>query len=864
MLRKPALVTLGLWSASALAQHASPNAATGTAEIEPAPIASVINNTGLVPANLLPLVAQYLAGEANKTQQAIIAALSQPGIDPGKLTDPEHYYSYGQSPPVYPSPEGTGDGLWANAYAQAKAMVAAMSNEEKNNITIPAKDNRQCAGFTGSVDRIGFPGICLNDGPSGVRAAENVSGFPAQISIGASWDRGLAYWRAYQMGKEFKAKGVNVALGPVVGPLGRIAKGGRNWEGFSNDPYLAGQLVDPAVRGLQQSVIACVKHFIGNEQETNRNPFLQGFLAPLGINLNNSVSSNIDDKTIHELYLFPFYDAVFAGVGSVMGSYQRVNNSYACQNSKILNGLLKTELGFQGFTLADWYGQHTGIASADAGLDMVMPSDLYWGNDQLATAVKNGSMNGTRLDDMATRILAAWHRFAPLTSPGIDLHNNTDARDAGSAQIAFQAAVDGHVLVKNVDGALPLKEPKSMSIFGYDAIGGINTSVPDASLYEVSLEGTLKFTNGADFTFLQALLSLASVAPAGTGIPEVAFNGTLKTGGGSGGITPTITFAPYDSLLRQAATDGTTLHTDFTSQTPMVADVTGPCLVLINAQSSEAADRTTLADEWSDTLVKNVADQCSNTIVVIHNAGIRLVDRWIDHANVTAVIFAHLPGQASGEALTEILYGRQSPSGRLPYTVAHNESDYGALLNPTLPTAQDPQYSQSNFSEGIYIDYRYFLKNDILPRYAFGYGLTYTTFSYSNLSMSLAPGMSHSPSPPDASDTTPPPEGGLASLYDILATATITVENNGSVAAAEVAQLYVNIPNSGVAKQLRGFDKKRIKPGESTSFSFPLRRRDLSIWDVEKQQWMLQSGEYKMMVGKSVLDILLTNSFSLA
>ena len=176
--------------------------------------------------------------------------------------------------------------------------------------------------------------------------------------------------------------------------------------GFTNDPYLAGQLVDPAVRGLQQSVVACVKHFIGNEQETNRNPFLQGFLAPLGISLNNSVSSNIDDKTIHELYLFPFYDAVFAGVGSVMGSYQRVNNSYACQNSKILNGLLKMELGFQGFTLSDWYGQHTGIASADAGLDMVMPSDLYWGNDQLATAVKNGSMNGNRLDDMATRILA--------------------------------------------------------------------------------------------------------------------------------------------------------------------------------------------------------------------------------------------------------------------------------------------------------------------------------------------------------------------------------------------------------------------------------------------------------------------------
>ena len=255
MVRKQALVTLGLWSASALAQDASSNAATGTAEIAPGPIASVINSTGLVPANLVDLAAQYLAGEANKTQQAIIAALSQPGINPEKLTDPEHYYSYGQSPPVYPSPEGRGDGLWANAYAQAKAMVAAMSNEEKNNITIPAKDNRQCSGFTGTVERMGFPGICLNDGPSGLRGAENVSGFPAQISIGATWDRGLAYWRAYQMGKEFKAKGVNVALGPVVGPLGRIAKGGRNWEGMPTTlAMIQPQLIDAPSRLYERSL----------------------------------------------------------------------------------------------------------------------------------------------------------------------------------------------------------------------------------------------------------------------------------------------------------------------------------------------------------------------------------------------------------------------------------------------------------------------------------------------------------------------------------------------------------------------------------------------------------------------------------
>jgi beta-glucosidase len=143
-----------------------------------------------------------------------------------------------------------------------------MTLAEKANLTIPADDFAGCSGFSGSVPRLSFPGLCLNDGPSGLRVANtgNISGFPAQIAIGASWNRTLSYWRAKQMGVEFRAKGVNVALGPVVGPLGRIAKGGRNWEGFSNDPYLAGQLVGPAVEGLQESVVACVKHFIGNEQ----------------------------------------------------------------------------------------------------------------------------------------------------------------------------------------------------------------------------------------------------------------------------------------------------------------------------------------------------------------------------------------------------------------------------------------------------------------------------------------------------------------------------------------------------------------------------------------------------------------------
>ena len=568
---------------------------------------------------------------------------------------------------------------------------------------------------------------------------------------------------------------------------------------------------------------------------------------------------------MHELYLWPFYDAVRAGVGSVMCSYQHINGSYGCQNSKTINGLLKTELGFRGFVLSDWYAQHTGIASANAGLDMVMPNDYYWGNEILANAVQNGSVNSTRLDDMATRVLAAWYRFAELDEPGYDSHANVTVSPPESADVAFQTAVEGHVLVKNINNALPLSKPAALNIFGWDAIGGLNTSAANAVLYGLSSQNAQRYTNGDVYNEINFLQFVAAVIAAGSSLPEVAFNGTLITGGGSGGIHPVFTIAPYDALLTQSLEDGTTLHTDFTdNQNPTVQDPNAPCLVLINSFAAETADRSTLADEYSDTLVTNVANQCANTIVIIHNAGTRLVDRWIDHVNVTAAIFAHLPGQASGSALTEILYGRQSPSGRLPYTVAHSESDYGSLLRPTLPTTEDPQYSQSDFDEGVFIDYRHFIQQNITPRYAFGYGLTYTTFNYSSLKITLDDTANKTLTPPDAAGPDAvAAEGGLESLYDIIASITVSVNNTGKVAAAEVAQLYLGIPNSDIERQLRGFDKMMIQPGASATYTFPLRRRDLSVWNVVSQQWEMQDGNYEVMVGKSVLGIQLQGTFSL-
>jgi beta-glucosidase len=232
------------------------------------------------------------------------------------------------------------------------------------------------------------------------------------------------------------------------------------------------------------------------------------------------------------------------------------------------------------------------------------------------------------------------------------------------------------------------------------------------------------------------------------------------------------------------------------------------------------------------------------------------VDQWIDNSNITAVLYAHVPGQDSGRALIEVIYGRQSPSGRLPYTVARKASDYGGLLGPEVPSGDlNLYYPQSNFSEGVYIDYKAFEARGITPRYSFGFGLTYTSFEYSQLSVRLRRGVNMAELPPGKVIK----EGGLPSLWDVVAEVSCTVTNVGEINAAEVAQLYVGVPG-GPKKVLRGFEKQSLRPGQGKRFSFELTRRDLSTWDVARQSWVLQRGRYPIYIGKSVLDIQLTGT----
>lgn len=450
-----------------------------------------------------------------------------------------------------------------------------MTDEEKQNITTGGSGTANgCAGFSPGVPRLGYSGMCFDDGPSGTRATEIVNGYPAGIHTGASWNRTLAYERGKAMGAEAKLKGVNVLLAPSIGALGRTATAGRNWEGFSNDPYLCGAMGAETVTGLQENVLAVAKHFIANEQETNRIPSSYG----LG---NASVSSNLDDKTMHELYLWAFQDLVKAGVGSVMCSYQRVNNSHACQNSKLLNGLLKTELGFQGIVVSDWDALYTGIAGANSGLDMAMgtaPSTYWSGN--LTKAVANGTMTLSRLDDMATRIIATWYRFGNFT-PGtglpVDLLSAHQSQTVSgmltsSKPTLLQGAVEGHVLVKNVNGTLPLKSPKILSLYGYD--GPAPTRAYPRGGTSKYMFGYESMAVAEDYVYgfyLQKVMTL----------PQAAMNGTIISGGGSSAVTPPYISAPFDAFQEQAYRDGTWLVWDFRSQDPDYETSSDACIVFI-------------------------------------------------------------------------------------------------------------------------------------------------------------------------------------------------------------------------------------------------------------------------------------------
>lgn len=513
--------------------------------------------------------------------------------------------------------------------------------------------------------------------------------------------------------------------------------------------------------------------------------------------------------------------------------------------------------------MTDWGAQHAGVATALSGLDMVMPSSTLWG-DNLTEAVNNGSVPESRVDDMATRILTSWYKLDQdknFQEPGFGMpsdvtlpHEVVDARDASAKTVLKQGAVEGHVLVKNTKETLPLKAPKMLAIFGYsakatDRYGPAPSTATSNEKYGWTLG--LQATNATGIMLAFMSTSTDEV------LPDIAINGTIFSGGGSGSTTPSVFLSPFDALVARAYADRTAVFHNLEGSTPAVDPATDACIVFGNAFASEGYDRGVLHDDYTDGLIKAVADQCSKTIVVLHNAGTRLVDQWIAHDNVTAVIFAHLPGEETGNALVSLLYGDDNFSGKLPYTVAKNESDYGSVLDPSTAQGVYEYFPQSDYTEGVYVDYRHFDSKNITPRYEFGFGLSYTTFAVSNLKVKKTASSSVSVYPTGAVV-----DGGQSDLWDTVASVKATIKNTGSVAGSEVVQLYLGIPGAP-AKQLRGFEKSELKAGKATQVSFALNRRDLSVWDTAAQKWKLQKGEYKVYVGTSSRDLPLAGTLTI-
>ncbi|KAH7073707.1 glycoside hydrolase superfamily [Paraphoma chrysanthemicola] len=691
-----------------------------------------------------------------------------------------------------------------------------------------------CVGNIAPIERLNFSGLCLHDGPLAIRQAIYASVFPAELSVAASWDRALSHQRGLYMGREFRGKGAHVALGPVVGPLGRSPFGGRNWEGFSPDAYLSGELVAQTVEGIQAAgVQATTKHFILNEQESMRNPSVNANGTTI-----EAISSNVDDKTMHE----------------------------TCQNSKILNGLLKDELGFQGYVMSDWLGTHAGIAAIEAGLEMDMPGGIsfltgspsYFGGN-VTLAVSNGSLSSGRIDDMVLRIMTPYYflnqdkDYPPIDGytpeigffPAANYVNNftlgpiVDVRQQAHTKLIRDLGAAGTVLLKNFNSSLPLRKPKNIGVFGNDA---------------------------ADFTQGQYSLAISSDTVLADGNYDI---GTLAVGGGSGTGRFTYVVSPLDAIKARAQSYGGLVEYITSNQfivgggiallAPVPPDV---CLVFLKSWASEGADRTTLTAEWNSTLVvEKVTAVCPNTVVVLHGASPNILP-WANNRNVTAILAAHMPGQETGNSLVDILWGDVDPSGRLPYTIAKNETDYVKnLVNSTaLLETTDPNAWQADFVEGNLIDYKEFDAKNSSVAYEFGFGLSYTTFNVSNLQITGAPAnASRRPSP-----SAPTLPGGNVELWETLATVSVTVTNTGSVAGSTVPQLYLTFPAEADApiKSLRGFDKVALHAGASGTVQFPLMRRDLSYWDVITQEWTLPTGNIKISVGFSSRDLPLTGSLT--
>ena len=609
-----------------------------------------------------------------------------------------------------------------------------------------------------AMEQYSIPAIAMSDGPHGVRCqkagtdmlgvneSEPATCFPTAVTSGATWDAELLKAEGQAIGEEGLSYGVDVVLGPGVN-IKRNPLCGRNFEYFSEDPYLAGAMGAAWVQGAQSTGAGTsLKHFAANNQEYKR---FNG-------------NSQVDERTLRELYL-PAFETVIktAQPETVMCSYPRINNVHASDNHWLLTDVLRKDWGFAGLVVTDWGALCDRVKAMHAGCDLSMPGGSTYMEDWVAAAVKDGTLPESDVDACAARVIAL-----ALKGESRPKGHAFD-KDAHNA-LAQKIAENGAVLLKNEGSILPL-ETKDIVLIG-------------------EMARTMRY-QGAGSSHINPT-QLTTLCDA---LPDVPFTAGCDDKG-----------AVTEESLREAA------------ETARKAKIAVVCAGLPDIYESEGFDRETMSmPEGHVRLIETVAAANPNTVVVLL-CGCAVEMPWLD--KVKAVLYMGLPGQAGGAAAANLLTGKANPSGKLTET--------WPLCYNDVPSRDTFGKKTTHYKEGLYAGYRYYDTAGKAVRFPFGYGLSYTQFAYSDLKI----------------------EGRTVSA---------TVTNTGSTAGAEVVQLYVAPPKNGPyrpAKELKGFAKLSLQPGESRTVCFELNNRSFAVWC---DGWQIPAGSYEICVGASVADIRL-------
>ena len=761
---------------------------------------------------------------------------------------------------------------------------------------------------TNAVERLGIPKMWVTDGPHGARGrgwgTTSTCAIPCGTSMGATWDADLLRELGSLMGHQVASKGANILLGPTMN-IHRVPLAGRNFECYSEDPELSAVLAAAFVEGLQSvdGVGACIKHYVANDQEFER----------------MTISSEVDDRTLREIYLVPFERCVVAAKAwSIMTGYNRVNGTYCAEHEWLLRDVLRGEWGFEGYVISDWWGTKSTAPSANAGLDLEMPGPGVWFGQGLLEAVQNGAVAERTIDEKVRRLLEVLEKAGRFESPEDTVETALDRPE--DRVLLRRAGAEGCVLLKNDGNVLPLEGVSKLAVIGPFADvarfggGGSSEVLPHYTVTPLDairdgLDGDVVFARGAvPYTMLPAvderLISgfeidffegpdLGGDVAAHQMVPRGAhrwignvpvdgdrFSARLQTmftpdrdGDWTFGLVaagrarllvdgelaidnwdemqPSGAFFGMGSKEKTAKVamrtgEARTLTIEYRAATsfaagyhlgaiaPMANDAIGEAVAAATSadaavifvgydteQETEGRDRESmqLAGD-QDELIRAVAAAQPNTVVVV-NAGCVVAMDWAD--DVAAIVQAWYAGQECGNAIADVLLGRVNPSGKLPQTIPMRYEDTPAL--PNYPGAD----GEVHYAEGVLVGYRGFDANEITPRFAFGHGLSYTTFVYGNLDVERAG------------------EDG--------AVAAVTVTNVGTRAGKEVVQLYVSDLQSTVKrppKELRAFAKVSLEPDESTTVRFHLDRRAFAFWDGE---WVVEPGVFDLLCGSSSADI---------